>query len=82
MEECSICRAERKKMEEREREARRREVRERVEMWAMGVTGENNVEADEAEKMAGGMRISDSEVWENRVEGAGVEKMMGGMKRE
>jgi hypothetical protein len=28
-------------------------ARERVEVWAMGVTGENNVDADEAEKMMG-----------------------------
>jgi hypothetical protein len=69
MEECSICWAERKIMEERERETRRREARERVEMWAMGVTGENNVDGDEDEKMMEGMKISENGGREPRADG-------------
>lgn len=69
MEECSICRAERKIMEEREREARRREARRQVELWAMGVTGENNVDTDEAEKMMEGMEIFENGGREPGVDG-------------
>jgi len=80
MEECSICRAEREIMEERERETRRREARERVERWVMEVAGQNIVEADDIEKMTGDKRISDREGEEEEVEGADVEKMLEGME--